>query len=278
MRFEVDPELQLVAESVRGAVAGWEGPREPELGAWQDDRDDALAGRVAAVGWKGLWHHPALLGAAVAGAIELGRAGAPVCLLDEATLGAPLAVGDRVRHGEGAGQAALVTAAGLELATIAASVREPSLDGSGTVRARLAGESVADGDDRLRAWSAATLGYLAGLAAASLDGAVAHVRAREQFGAPLAALPSVQQRLADAALAADGILLSAWEAVTPRASALPAASLLFAGSACRDVMAASQQVHGAFGFALESGLHRAYRRAKSVQVWATAACRARAGG
>jgi alkylation response protein AidB-like acyl-CoA dehydrogenase len=32
-------------------------------------------------------------------------------------------------------------------------------------------------------------------------------------------------------------------------------------------------VHGAIGFALESGLHRFYRRAKATQVWAAAVCR-----
>ncbi len=39
------------------------------------------------------------LGAAVAGGIELGRAAAPVSLVDEATLGAPLWVEGRARHG-----------------------------------------------------------------------------------------------------------------------------------------------------------------------------------
>jgi alkylation response protein AidB-like acyl-CoA dehydrogenase len=32
-------------------------------------------------------------------------------------------------------------------------------------------------------------------------------------------------------------------------------------------------VHGAVGFALESGLHRYYRRAKTLQVWTAAVCR-----
>jgi hypothetical protein len=33
-------------------------------------------------------------------------------------------------------------------------------------------------------------------------------------------------------------------------------------------------VHGAVGFALESGLHVHYRRARSVHAWADAACAA----
>jgi hypothetical protein len=278
MRFNVAPEPALVAESVQGALAGWEAPVEPALAEWQDDRDDTLAARLRAGGWEGLWRGPELLGPAVAGGVELGRAIAPLCLVDEATLGAPLAVDGRVRHGEGAREAALVSATGVSLVTIAEPVREAAVDGSGTIRARFAGDSTPapQGSARLRAWSATTLAYLAGLAQISLDGAVAHVQARKQFGAPLAALPSVQQRLADAALATDGLVLVAWQAVGrgDDDSPVPFAALLWAGDACRGVTAAAQQVHGASGFALESGLHRAYRRAKSSQVWADAVCRA----
>ena len=191
MRFTVEPELELFAESVRGALAGWEAPLEPVFGEWQDDRDDALAARLAAVGWGELWSDPDLLGPAVAGGIELGRAVAPLCLVDEATLGAPLAVGGRVRHGAG---------------RVEGGEREPTLDGTGTLRGvELALPSE---PERLQAWGAVTLAYLAGLADGALEKAVEHARSREQFGAPLAALPAVQARLADAALARDGLLLA----------------------------------------------------------------------
>jgi hypothetical protein len=280
LRFTVDPELALFGESLRGALAGWEAPFEPALAEWQDDRDDALAERLRAAGWEGLWAEAELLGPAVAGGLELGRAIAPLCLVDEATLGAPLALEGRVRHGEGALQAALVSATGVRLVAIAEPVREATLDGSGTIRFRLDGDPApeADGSARLQAWSAATLAYLAGLAQGSLDRAVAHVQARTQFGAPLAALPSVQHRLADAALATDGLLLVAWQAAGgvdgEHQHPVPVDSLLWAGHACREVTVAGQQVHGAIGFALESGVHRAFRRAKSAQVWADAVCRA----
>ncbi len=64
-------------------------------------------------------------------------------------------------------------------------------------------------------WGAVTLAYLAGLADGALAKAVEHARSREQFGAPLAALPAVQARLADAALARDGLVLCAWAAAAP---------------------------------------------------------------
>jgi hypothetical protein len=251
MRFTVDRELELFAESVRAALAGWEAPLEPVLGEWQDDRDDELAERLAAIGWDDLGASPDLLGAVVAGAIELGRAVAPLSLVDEATLGQPLQVGDRVRHGEGRVEG----------------VREATLDGEGTLRDVPGGPPPEPA--RLRAWGVATLAYLAGLAAEAVDRAVEHAASRVQFGAPLSHLPAVQARLADAALARDGILLCAWGAATPEAG-FPAGELAWAGGACCEVTAHVHQVHGAIGFALESGIHRFHRRAKTVEAWTDA--------
>lgn len=280
MRFILDPELSLFTDSMRGALAGFEAPLEPELGTWWDERDDALGSRLAALGWEGLWSDPTLLGATVAGSVELGRAVAPLCLLDEATLGAPLGVGTRVRHGAGRARAAVPGSGGtvsLVPLDVTAGVREATLDGTGTLcglqlddhgAAAASAESV-EVDQRLRAWAAATLGYLAGLADRALEQALDHVRSREQFGAPLAALPVVQGRLADAALLRDGLALVAWEATDPEA-ALPWETLAWAGPACCDVSAQALQVHGGIGFALEGGVHRFYRRAKVVQVWVDA--------
>jgi hypothetical protein len=255
MRFTVDAELELSAESVRGAIGHWEAQLEPTFGTWQDDRDDALAARLEAVGWGELWSDPALLGPAVAGGIELGRAVAPLCLVDDATLGGPLGIDGRVRHGEG---------------RVADGEREPTLDGTGTLRG--VQETTPLDPARLSVWGAVTLAYLAGLADGALAKAVEHARSREQFGAPLSALPAVQGRLADAALARDGLLLCAWAAAAPDAG-FPAATLTWAGGACREVTAHVQQVHGGVGFALEGGVHRYYRRAKSVQVWVDALLR-----
>ena len=252
MRFTVHPELELFAESVRGAIGTWQAPLEPMFGTWQDDRDDALAARLAAVGWAELWMDPALLGPAVAGGVELGRAVAPLSLVDDATLGGPLGIDGRVRHGEG---------------RVDGGEREPTLDGTGTVRG--VSSQTAPDPARLPVWGAATLAYLAGLADGAVAKAVEHARSREQFGAPLAALPAVQARLADAALARDGLVLCAWAAAAPEAG-FPAATLAWAGGACREVTAHIQQVYGGIGFALEGGIHRYYRRAKSVQVWVDA--------
>lgn len=267
MRFEVAQELQLFAESIRGALAGWEAPLEPAFGLWQDDRDDELGARLVALGWAELWSDPALLGPAVAGGIELGRVCAPVCLVDEPTLGAPLSIDARLRHlGPSGDAAAALPGGGLLLGPVADGWHEEvTLDGTGTVRdVQMSGEPIDDAAARWQAWSAATLGYLAGIADGALGHGVEHVRGREQFGAPLASLPAVQARLADAAVATDGLRLVAWQAA---AGEDPRAALAWAGPACREVTAHVQQVHGGIGFALEGGIHRFYRRAKSVQVW-----------
>jgi hypothetical protein len=280
VRFDVAEEHRLFAESARAAIGDWEPPREPELGAWLDDRDDALAARLAAAGWADIWTDTDLLGAAVAGGLELGRAIAPACLVDEPTLGAPLAVSGRVRHGLDATAVAVpLPRGGMALGRpVSTPVPEATLDGSGTVRVAVElAEKVRpeDANARWRAWSAVTLAYLAGLAAQALALAVEHARTREQFGGPLAALPAVQARLADSALAVDGLTLLAWAAATDEdGGPREAAELVWAGSACNRVTASAHQVHGAVGFALDTGLHRLHRRARAMQTWTTAACAA----
>lgn len=271
MRFAVASEHALFAESVAGALDGWQSELEPTFGTWWDERDDELSRRLAASGWEGLWEDTALAGPAVAGAIELGRAVAPLCAIDDATLGAPLWVAGRVRHGMGNEVAAAPLAGGsLGLGSLVGGEREPTFDGTGTLMASVDdSRTIADAPARLKVWGAVTLGYLAGLADAAVAGAIAHVTAREQFGAPLGALAAVQGRLADAALARDGLLLVAWDAADPEAG-FARDALAWAGQASREVVANVLQVHGGIGFTLEGGVHRYFRRAKTVQVWADA--------
>jgi alkylation response protein AidB-like acyl-CoA dehydrogenase len=274
MTFDVPTELTMFAESVRAALDGWKPPREPELGAWQDDRDDDLARRLAEAGWSELWAGDELLGAAVAGGIELGRAAAPICLVDEVTLGAPLCIDGRARHGRGAMSLAIPQPGGhLALGAPKGEIRaEPTIDGNGTIEVEIDAWNELEGVAAVacwRAWNAATLAYFAGLASRSLELAVGHARSREQFGAPLAAIPAVQSRLADAALATDALMLLAW-AATDGEFALQVCELTWAGAACCEVTASAHQVYGALGFALESGLHVYHRRARSAQAWAVA--------
>jgi alkylation response protein AidB-like acyl-CoA dehydrogenase len=81
----------------------------------------------------------------------------------------------------------------------------------------------------------------------------------------------VQSRLADAALASDAISLLAWAAAS-NDGGVQDGELRWAGTACSEVTATSHQVHGAVGFALETGLHVFHRRARSLQAWTSAVC------
>jgi hypothetical protein len=269
MRFDVNPELALFAGSVRGALTGWEPDREPVFGEWRDEHDGALAQRLAELGWVDRWVEPELLAACVAGGIELGRARAPQSLVDGPTLGGSLCVDGRARHVGADARVAVVASAGISLARAELLEREATADGTGTVRVDPGrGEPAPDGIERLRAWSAASHGYLAGLSAVAVERTVAHVSSREQFGAPLAALPGVQARLADAALAAEGIELVAWDAGRRGvATTWPRDTLAWAARATCDVTAVAHQAHGAVGFALESGLHRLSLRSASALAW-----------
>ena len=77
--------------------------------------------------------------------------------------------------------------------------------------------------------------------------------------------------LADAALATDALTLLAWAAAASD-DGLRDPELRFAGAACCEVTASAHQVHGAIGFALETGLHVYYRRSRSVHAWAAGVC------
>jgi len=226
-------------------------------GAIQDDRSPALSAALDGIGWGELGTDPALLPLAGPAALELGRRLAPLADVDALLGGSPLA-GDLVRHG-----AARAVAASGALHDVVRSEPVAYGDALGVHRAlelRPAGHAA---DAALAAWTAASTGYLAGLSAWALALALEHVKGRRAFGATLAALPPVQQRLADAATAARGLELLAGD-VPGRAA------LAHAGGAAIAVTAACQQVAGAIGFTLEFPLQRAYRRARAAQLWADA--------
>ena len=125
----------------------------------------------------------------VAGAFELGRAVAPVCLLDEATLGAPLAIGGRATRSGGRGPAPCLSPVGARSRATRwrpITRADARRDGHGPRFSRRArGFAPDDAEARWTAWTAATLSYLAGVANASFEAALNHARVREQFGRPL---------------------------------------------------------------------------------------------
>ncbi len=226
-------------------------------GAVQDDASPALAAALAGMGWDELGADPALAPLAAPAAAELGRRLAPLAAVD-ALLGASPLAGGLVRHGA----ARAVDAAGARHVVVRA---EPVAygDALGVRRVLERRPDGRAGDAALAAWTAASTGYLAGMSEWALATALAYVKDRRAFGATLAALAPVQQRLADAATVARGLALLAQG--TPGRPALA-----YAGGAAVEVASACQQVVGAVGFTLEFPLQRAFRRARAARPWSDA--------
>jgi hypothetical protein len=261
----VSAEARAFAESVAGAADRLLGAAPAwRPGTVADDRDDAFTAALAALGWHELARDGELAPFAGLAGVELGRRLAPLRDVD-ALLGGGLACGDLARYAAPGDRIATVGGDRVRVEEVVAAEPVPYGDALGVHRVR---EARAVGDERVpaavAAWTAATVGYAAGLGEWALDLALEHVRGRRAFGSTLAALPPVQQRLADAATTTRGLRLLA--AGGPGADALA-----HAGPAVVDVAAACQQVVGAIGFTLEFPLQRAFRRARALHLWADAA-------
>jgi alkylation response protein AidB-like acyl-CoA dehydrogenase len=250
------------------ALAADRSLEEPDAwvpGTAQDDGSPGLTRALAAMGWLELAADAELAPLAGPAGVELGRRLAPLGDLDVLLGGSPLA-GGLARYG-----APLVvepaTDGGLRLHAIVRSEPVAYADSQGVVRVlerRLAGRlAPAITEVRITAWTAASVGYLAGLSDWAIGLTGEHVRSRRAFGSTLAALAPVQQRLAEAATTARGLVLLAGAEPGP-------AALAHAGAAAVAVTAACQQLVGAVGFTLEFPLQRAFRRARAAQVWADA--------
>jgi hypothetical protein len=257
-------ELSSFAEGVAAAAKA-----HPAAGAWRpdapcDDRAPGLLDALAALGWDESAADPELVGAAGAGGVALGRALAPLDAVDRLLGGSPLA-GALVRYA-GVGDEAMLALGPERLVRVRIVTAEPCAYGDALAvqrveRSELGGElDPAEAAARLGAWTAASTGYLAGLADGALALARDHVLGREAFGAPLAALAPVQQRLADAATRTQGLLLLAHEPPS-------AAALAWAGEAACAVAADCHQLLGALGFTLEHPLQRCSRRARALGLW-----------
>jgi hypothetical protein len=95
--------------------------------------------------------------------------------------------------------------------------------------------------------------YLLGLAEAAVELAVAHVKARVQYGRPLAELQSVRFAIADATVAVDGlrelVRFTLWRVASDPARSLgdALAARLHAQEVAQPTLRVTQQLHGAAG-------------------------------
>jgi alkylation response protein AidB-like acyl-CoA dehydrogenase len=120
-----------------------------------------------------------------------------------------------------------------------------------------------------RAW-VAMAAEAVGVASRALDLALAHAKAREQFGRPIGSFQAVSHPLADTLSDLETtrslVYWAAWavDAGAPEADAAAAAAKARAGDVSTTACERSIQVHGGIGFTWEHVLHRLYRRALGI--------------
>ncbi len=114
-----------------------------------------------------------------------------------------------------------------------------------------------------------------GLAARALDETRAHVRARVQFGAPLAALPVVRLRVAEMAVELETATLAMLHACWKRDAASPtertgtssAVGKIVATEAAQRIIDAAVQLHGGAGVEESSVVQQLYRAVRPLRIY-----------
>jgi acyl-CoA dehydrogenase-like protein len=257
-------EARSFAESVAGVLSRHPGPVTrwaPGAACTLDGRE--LTAALDALGWAGLAGDRSLATCAGLAGIELGRACAPLHLVDRLLGGSPLA-GDLVRSLAPLSAVLTPVETGPARRSVVAAVPCPSAAGLDVHRVTALGDAVRvpreEWEPGWAAWLAAGVGYLAGLGAGALDLTLPYVTQRRAFGTMLGQLAPVQQQLAGAATAVRGVALLA--AADPDADAL-----VHAGEAVAEACAICHQVTGAIGFTLEYPLHGYTQRARALAIW-----------
>jgi alkylation response protein AidB-like acyl-CoA dehydrogenase len=120
----------------------------------------------------------------------------------------------------------------------------------------------------LALWLSALCADLVGVMQGSLDAAVAHVRERRQFGAPVGSFQAVQHIAAESLVSVEGSRACAWYAAWAADALEPGAALEAARVAkawcseqAREVCEAAIQMHGGIGLTWEALPHVWLRRA-----------------
>lgn len=111
----------------------------------------------------------------------------------------------------------------------------------------------------------------AGLAQGCVDESLTFAAARESFGKPIATRQGIQFMIADMAVRAHLARLAWRQAAALMAAGTPFAreasiAKLYSSEAAMDNARAAAQVHGGFGFTIESAVGRFYRDAKVLEI------------
>jgi hypothetical protein len=264
-------EVRDFAASVRDAARGWSPYDRWSPTAPCDDSAPDIRASLDSLGWSDLAEEPDALDFVAAAAVELGRVAAPLDVVDR-LLGRPLALGPGLAGGitlgryAGAGDAVWVCdTEGPTSARVVAAAPVGYVDSVGAAWLEVEPTTSSEGpaEEALRAWTVATAGYAGGLTATLHDLAATHALERQAFGGVLADLDVVAAKLADTAMASEGILMALEDAPGPDL-------VRHAVRTAVTVSKTSQQLHGGLGFTLEFPLQRFSRRAWALESWTLA--------
>ncbi|MGB3483840.1 MAG: acyl-CoA dehydrogenase family protein [Mycobacterium sp.] len=245
----------------------------PSVDSWTptapcDDRNPSLRNKLAEAGWFDVAEErngADFLGAA---GIELGRALAPVDLVDDLlghglALAADLGGGAALARYRAAGDTVwLCGAEGVQFATITGAEPVSYVDAQAIALIETAPGEGHLSEIAVDAWTAAMTGYIAGLTAGALQLAGGYASQRIAFGRPLADLDAVAKKIADCATTSEGLQMAARR--RPDVFMLQQAP---AGAFA--VMRACHQILGGLGFTLEYPLQRYSRRVDALRTWTT---------
>lgn len=109
------------------------------------------------------------------------------------------------------------------------------------------------------------------LARASLEMAVSHARDRRQFGRPLHQFQAIAHKIADMSTEVDAARMLVYRAAWLADSGLPfaeaaAKAKLYASEVANRAASQSLQIHGGYGYMLESRISRFYADAKILEI------------
>ncbi len=117
----------------------------------------------------------------------------------------------------------------------------------------------------------ATAAIQTGVCERALEITTGYLKEREQFGAPLGALPPVQHRCADSYIALDSLRWVTWQAAWKLAEEREAArdtrvAKFWAADAGSRITIATQHLHGGMGVDLDYPIHRYFLWAKALEL------------
>lgn len=229
----LDPELQLLADSLRNAMAAGSGGQ----------LDSALAD----LGWLDMLDEIPTTAIPLVFRL-LGETGAHAPVLNDVVL--------QAAGQPGGGTVPLPYAGGAWVLWERTDVPTPALDEELPLRRVTAGEAVPVDTARLAVgW------WLTGSSRAMLALARRHALDRVQFGKPIASFQAVRHRLAEALVAVEGAEATLQLATDQNDSLATVLAKAAAGQAALTTAKHCQQVLGGIGFTAEHDLHRHVKRA-----------------